>query len=261
MCRTTKKGFSEIERVELVEPSKKCDLIVNTLPDSGFIKGKINVWWDLETAEYQLTQYFNLADYIFYPNHKNIGKYETWKDKSFFLPLATDPSYFHYYKVPMKYDIVFVGREDMNRESRVEGLNVLEGHCLKKGYTFLRTNSIKRGKETSKVISSGKLTIQIAGLRNLEQRVFENSPIRPQLVDVQEDNEMEMKLIDPDLKSFVPFYYTPGDWHDLLDKVDYYLAHPRKREQIVKNARELFFTKHTYKQRAERILEVVGLGG
>ena len=147
-AKLLKKGFNEIERVEVVDPTRKCDLVVNTLPDCGFIRGKKSVWWDLETAEFQRPQYFDMSDAIFYPNHKNVGFYKTWKKKSFFLPLATDPDYFHYYKVPMKYDIVFVGREDMNRESRVEGLNVLEGHCLKKGYKFLRTNVIKRGKET-----------------------------------------------------------------------------------------------------------------
>lgn len=257
------RAFRYHPRTKLVKPDD-ADLIVNTLPDNGFMNGqKKSVWWDLETAEFQCGQYFEQAHAIFYPNHKNVQAYEEFKDKSFFLPLATDKKLFHYWKIPepyseFKYDIVFVGREDANRGTRVEGLNILEEHCKSKGYSFLRTNGIERGEETSKVISQGKLTIQIAGLRNLEQRVFENSPIRPQLVDVQEENEMEMKLIDPDLKSFIPYYYKEGDWSDLLDKIDYYLVHDKEREAIVRYARKHFFANHTYKQRVERILEVCG---
>ena len=252
-------AFRYHPRTKIVKP-EDADLIINTLPDKGWLDGKKkSVWWDLETAEFQCKQYFDLADAIFYPNHKNVQEYNEWKDKSFFLPLATNKKYFHYHKVPFKYDIIFVGREDVNRQVRVEGLNALEEHCKKKGYSFLRTNGIDRGEETAKVISSGRLTIQIAGLRNLEQRVFENSPIRPQLVDVQEENEKEMRMISPKLKSFIPYYYSIGNWKDLLDKVDYHLVNMDKAEKIVKYARKHFFSNHTYKNRIDRILEVLGL--
>lgn len=255
------KGFSQIPRVKLLpkDTTEKADLVVNTLPDNGIIIGKQTVWWDLETAEFQYSQFFNKVDAIFYPNHKNVQVYDPWKHKSYFLPLATDPDYFHYYEVPTEYDVVFVGREDTNRQTRVSGLGALEAHCKAKGYKFLRDNGIPRGEETSKVISSGKLTIQIAGLRNLEQRVFENSPIRPQLVDVQEENEKEMQLIDPGLKSFIPYYYKDGDWSDLLNKVDYYLEHMDEAEKIVEHARKHFFAYNTYEMRARQILDIIGL--
>lgn len=253
-----KKAFKEHPRTQVVKPDE-ADLIVNTLPDAGFMNGKKkSVWWDLETAEYHKPQYFDDSDAIFYPNHKDVTFYEPWKKKSYFLPLATDPKLFRYWKVPMEYDVVFSGREDANRGTRVDGLNVLEDHCKAKGYKFLRTNYHNRGEANSKIISSGKLTLQIAGLRNLEQRVFENSPIRPQLVDMQETNEKELKLVDPELKSFIPFYYKENDWSELLEKVDYYLAHDKEREAIVKYARKHFFANHTYKNRVERILEVCG---
>jgi hypothetical protein len=253
------KAFKEHPRTEIVE-IKDADLVVNTLPDAGFVNGKKkSVWWDLETAEYQCSQYFDQSDWIFYPNHKNVDFYDKWKDKSSFLPLATDKELFHYWEVPMEYDIVFVGREDVNRGVRVEGLDALEAHCKKKGYSFLRTNSIGRGAETSKVISSGKLTIQIAGLRNLEQRVFENSPIRPQLVDLQEENETEMSMIDPGLQSCIYFYYAPGNWKALLNKVDYYLAHMDKAERIVKHARKKFFANNTYLNRVDTILDTLNI--
>lgn len=266
------KAFRTIEGIKIVsiEEAKENepDLVVNTLPLNGFIKGKKSVWWDLETAEYQLTQFFDDADAIFFPNHRNVQGYEPWREKAYFLPLATDPDYFRYHKVPIEYDVGFVGREDGNREIRRAGLDALEAHCKEKGYRFLRIDRIPRGEENSKMLSRCLLTLQLAGLRNIEQRLFETAAIRPLLADRQETNEKEIDMVVEPSVHYIPYYYyfddndfmvkEKGHWEDLFKQVDFYLANPEAREAIVENAREHMFKNHTYRNRAETILKIAG---
>lgn len=267
------KAFRETKGVKVVprEIAEQggADLVVNTLPHNGFIHGaKKSVWWDLETAEFQVNEFFERADAIFYPNSRNIKAYDKYKDKSFFLPLATDPDYFRWYDEPINYEVGFIGREDANRWLRVQGLNELEKFCSDKKYRFLRTNKIDRGEKTSRLTSQCLLNIQIAGLRNIEQRVFETSSMRPLVADRQEENEKDMDAILKPHVHYIPFYYKLEnteaefalyDWSDLLVQVEYYIKHPAKREQIVRNAREHMFKNHTYRNRVREILEKTGL--
>ena len=53
-------------------------------------------------------------------------------------------------------------------------------------------------------------------------------------------------------------------WHDteeLVDKVKYYLAHPKKREEIRQAGLRRARTEHTWKQRFETVFETMGLPG
>ncbi|PYS49188.1 MAG: hypothetical protein DMF68_10810 [Acidobacteria bacterium] len=48
--------------------------------------------------------------------------------------------------------------------------------------------------------------------------------------------------------------------HELLDKVRYYLAHPKEGEQIRQAGRRRALRDHTYQRRFETLFEVIGLG-
>lgn len=59
--------------------------------------------------------------------------------------------------------------------------------------------------------------------------------------------------------------FTPGedfvyyeDYEDLMGKVDYYLSHEKERAQIAENGYEKVKTYHTYKERVDSMLQVLG---
>jgi spore maturation protein CgeB len=43
----------------------------------------------------------------------------------------------------------------------------------------------------------------------------------------------------------------------MLEKIRYFLDHPKEREEIAKNARTRVLKEHTFKDRMERVVEVV----
>ena len=53
-------------------------------------------------------------------------------------------------------------------------------------------------------------------------------------------------------------YYT--DYEDLGKKVEYYLSHDKERREIARNGYEKVKGSHTYKNRVDTILEIIGGG-
>lgn len=53
--------------------------------------------------------------------------------------------------------------------------------------------------------------------------------------------------------------WTPGDWDELRHSIDYWLAHPVEREAERLRIAGIIRAEHTYRQRAQTILETVGL--
>ena len=53
-------------------------------------------------------------------------------------------------------------------------------------------------------------------------------------------------------------YYENLD--DMIEKIDYYLANPAKRNEIARSGQQKVFSEHTYEQRFQEILDIIQKG-
>ncbi|MGC9610769.1 MAG: glycosyltransferase [Minisyncoccia bacterium] len=115
-------------------------------------------------------------------------------------------------------------------------------------------DSYQSHEELNKLYNSSRIVISIHSPQfknGISPRVFEAAYAGAfQLVEWKQDAD---KLFDGKLQTFK----SPKE---LFDKVDYYLAHPGEREKIADECRDIALRRHTYKQRAERIMSIVKCG-
>lgn len=253
------KAFREMDNVEVYDTQEmskshpKLDLILNSMPMNQlpFIDNPdgLTAWWDLEECSDPKREYFDRCDVIFHPNY---NPYQ-WNLYPFarcsYLPLANDFRVSRYYpEEKMIYDVAFLGREELENVYRRRRV-ILD--YLDEKY-FIRRGKAQRGEMSSRAISQGKLTIQISGWDNLEERFFQFGAIRPMLVDYLEELDL---VADRDID-----YISFTTDEECYDKIAYYLGHMDEAEAIHQNLLKKLQEHHTFKNRAEEILRVIDTG-
>jgi len=160
------------------------------------------------------------------------------------LPLACDPEIHGRREVPHRYDVAFVG--NVFAGERAELLQLIHKRfprsCL--GPADYR--------EMSSIYSAAKIVFNHSLRDDINMRVFEGLCSGSLLITGDLAANGQNELFTPD-KHLVT-YRSP---EELLEKLDYYLAHDFAREQIAAAGRKLVWREQTYRHRLEVILEAL----
>lgn len=240
----------EVYRYGELDPAK-ADLVFNTLAVAPYPRGPLTIWYDIESCSYRVPDQFN-SDIILAPYTYALPEYP--QDKSYFCPFAVDPIRWHYRPdQEVKHDLIFCGREDMNRVYRVEHLNYLS----KRLPNFLRTNEIPRGVEMAKLMSQGKILLQVSGDAGhvMETRFFELGLIGV----LAADRLPEFNADDMDWAAVPDYHYIAYNGkEEMLEKIGKMLQDDEARLQMRERAFKNYRENHTWDVRVRQILETIG---
>jgi spore maturation protein CgeB len=184
-----------------------------------------------------------------------------------YLPFGWDSDIFPYLgqSESPKYDVVFVGGWDRDREAMLTP--IAKQFNLKiwgPGYWGTRTrlgSPLRRcwqgtavvGPQAAQVFADAKIILNIVRRQNLPDgtimRTFEVPGSGGFLLSTRTTGALE---IFPEGRAGA--YFT--DEHDLFRKIEYYLGHERECRDIAREAHDLVTTRHRYVERARRLLEV-----
>jgi len=243
-----KRDDVEVYRAGQLDPSK-ADLVFNTLPGDSWSSGPLTAWWDIESCNYNRPDQFG-SDLVLAPYHIPDDVYP--KGKTYLFPFGTDLDYWHACPELTKYDVGFVGREDLDRVKRVKWLDFLQDHV-----NLLRTNGIPRGEEMSKLLSQAKIILQITGDAKggvMETRFFECGSIGLLAHDITHTNKEDMEW------AAVPDYHFIAykDEKEMVEKIWNVLENGDTRIEMKTRAIKNIERNHTYDVRARQLLEQIG---
>jgi hypothetical protein len=220
------------------------DCVFNTLPmgkDNQFFRiGKVTMFWNSIPLEGEFYSEAEKSDIIFCASPSFTPKYG---DKGVTLMQGVNPHY-NYVPSEFEYDIGFLGSEI--EASRIDFLNKLSEH-----FKLLR-GSTELGARSSELLSKCKLVLSIEDYyereMGIEHRFFTFGNIRPILMfNTRDFKKMGFKEGE--------HYIGYSNVESCIDKVNYYLKHMEKAEQIGQNLQKLFAEKHTYHDRAKKVYE------
>lgn len=160
----------------------------------------------------------------------------------FWLPMACDPDIHTPYEKTKRYDLCFIG--NLVGEDRRAYLSYLY-HSYPNIYFGMAF-----GEAMALIYSQSRIVFNCSVRGDLNMRVFEAMACGAFLItDRAKDNGLDLLFKDgEDLVT----YDNPKE---LKEKVDFYLEHPDKREEIADNGRRKVLAAHTYGDRVETMLE------
>lgn len=219
-------------------------------------------------------------DYVFFNQKDAVGQYlsswgirvlpvngtfETatvWKDVDGahqiigWLPHAAEPKAYPNINIIKKYDVGFVGHvqetPNYNGITRVDALDRLFKEFPNFYYGSRHPGFPEKNlfEDAAKKFSMSKVVFNISIKDDLNMRVFETLSTGsflltnwiPTLNDLFEDGKhlVTYKTLD-----------------EMVEKAKYYLEHDEEREKIAKAGYDEFISKHTYKHRVEKVLDIV----
>lgn len=234
----------EVYRFGQIDPMD-VDLVFNT--EARFVRprGKLTAWWDIEACSYRVMSEMSsdivLAPYTY--------KLEDYPDHAYFFPFANSPE-FKYYPCDYEYDLMFIGREDINRNERVKLLDFIQSQPV----NFFRGNGYSRGEDVSRQLSKSKILLQRSGDAGgvMETRFFEIGPINLIAVDLNENNRKDFEWAGiPDVH-----YISYESGEELIEKIK--KLDDFDRLKMLSASRENFKKNHTYDVRVRQLLETIG---
>lgn len=160
------------------------------------------------------------------------------------LPHAYDDTLLSPQPLERIYDVGFVGATNLPTHARRRAL-------LPQLAALHRLNDYQRpvfGEDMYRVYRQSKIAVNIANLGSFNMRVFEAMACGCLLV----TEKIGHGLLDlfEDGKHLVVYHND----QELFAKVDYYLKHPQEREAIARAGQAEVLAKHSYRQRAQRLL-------
>jgi len=155
------------------------------------------------------------------------------------LPLACNPEiHKKLRRVRKRYDLVFVGNLDEQREVLIERLRKRWWVHVARAF----------GADMVRLFNEARIVLNLtAGPGNMNHRLFEALACGSMLLTNQPPPDSR---IFKDGKHLV--YYT---WANIDEKIGYYLAHEKERERIARAGRREVLAKHTVAHRVERIIK------
>jgi hypothetical protein len=189
--------------------------------------------------------YAPFFDYIFVAQRDHVQRFEQLGfDHVSWLPLACDPQIHGPRMRPKTWDIGFVGQvRSPERALRLA--------LLAKRY---RVNDYRRSypkEQITEVYSRSKIVFNTSLSGDLNMRVFEAMASGALLITDHIGNGQ-----DELFQAGTHLIEYDSD-EELLELVDYYLAHDDEREQIAHAGCELVLSKHTYSHRCQQMLTTV----
>ena len=218
-----------------IEP---CDLVIH-------YPGRKSIFWEIDNHIHMgnATDNYSRVDYLFIAQKAFLPYYP--KSKTHWLPLAADPEKHKLYPdEPIEYDIGFLGNDTYPRRR-----DLLDKIGAK--YKLLRSTA-KPGEEYSRMLSRCKLLFNCSMDNDMNMRFFEAMSIGRMLLSDKVDGQ-------DDLFKSGKHYVAYSDWVDLDKKIGYYLKHDNERENIASVGSAFIRAKHTYADRIEEMLKVIGV--
>jgi hypothetical protein len=194
-----------------------------------------------------------LFDYVFVAHRGCEALYSSWRSDLpvHWLPLACDPEIHRDHQLERIYDIGFVGQVNASYPNRVRALKALSARY--------RLNDYSRPyymEEMARIYSESKIVFNITLQGLLNCRIFEAPPCGALLLTEHSDHNGQGELFTEG-EHFVTF----RDVDDLIQKVDYYLAHVEEREKIARAGQAHVLQHHTYANRVQTLLDVIAADG
>jgi glycosyltransferase involved in cell wall biosynthesis len=208
-------------------------------------------------------------DYVFFNQKKAVDEYKEFLTHPFpilkpgiekqfvgWLPHAAEPKAYPNIEIIKKYDVGFVGHvqetPNYNGITRIEALDRLfkEFPNFYHGSRHPGFPDKNLFEDAARKFSLSRVVFNISIKDDINMRVFETLSTGsflltnwlPTLGDLFEDGEhlVTYKTLD-----------------EMVEKAKYYLEHDNEREKIAKSGYEEFISKHTYRHRIEKILEII----
>ena len=165
------------------------------------------------------------------------------KDKTHWLPLASDPEKHKLYPdEKIEFDVGFLGNDTYPRRR-----DLLEK--IGSNYKLLRSTA-KPGEEYSRMLSRCKILFNCSMDNDMNMRFFEAMSIGRMLLSDKVEGQ-------DDLFKDGEHYVSFTDWPDLNKKIKKYLKNGKKREAIAKNGARYSHAFHTYRDRLNKMLEIM----
>lgn len=200
------------------------------------------------------TMEFLKADYVFMTDG---GREAQYKSKGINKKLVRQgiPEKFCYkLDRPKKYDIVFLGSSNPTFPYRQQTMEFLQKTYGDRFHWLGRNTSEYRGDKLNELVAETKIFIgdSMWGASYWSNRVYELVGrgaflITPRVPDLEKEFEY--------YKEIVPYDYK--DYEGLKEKIDYFLQHDKKREQIAEAGFKRVKKEYLYKHRVKQLLEML----
>jgi hypothetical protein len=190
-------------------------------------------------------------DVVFIAQKDYVDTYRTilGHDQVFWLPLAAATDVHKQLDLPRIYDVGFVGN------IAVAHRNTQRLHQLKLIAENFRTNDFYRfypPEEVGQVYSQSRIVFNMSIAGDLTMRIFEGTLCGALVISDSAKNGLnELFHVGKEI-----VLYTNVD--DLLEKIQFYLAHDNKREQIAVDGQKRASQEHTYHHRVNKIMVFLG---
>ena len=187
-----------------------------------------------------------LFDYVFVAQRDYLVDYQIAPNQHVeWLPLACDPAVHKPLGLPRVYDVGFVGHVGA-RDQRGQLLGALAAHYALNDY---RRDYSRE--EMAVVYNQSNIAFNHAIRDDVNMRVFEAMACGALLV----TNRIGNGLLDLFQEGKHLVTYQTQD--ELVERVAHYLAHDDERQAIAQAGQAEVLARHSYQQRAEKILNVV----
>jgi len=207
--------------------------------------GKKSAYWEIDNHIHQANDVhkYYLVDFLFVAQKHFLPLYPA--NKTYWVPLAADPEKHKLYsREKIQYDVGFLGNDTYpKRRELLEKIN--------QKYKLLWSTS-ESGEQYSRMLSRCKILFNYAMDRDMNMRFFEAMSIGRMLLSDKVDGQDDLFV---DGKHYVSF----KDWEDLDQKIEYYLKHQLEREKIAKDGAFYTHSFHTYADRVNKMLEIMGV--
>jgi spore maturation protein CgeB len=220
-------------------------------------------------------------DYVFTIESNCVPLYREYGcERVHHLPFAVNPQYIRYTRVSDEYksDICFIGSAFWNRARFFDEIaDYLAGKNTRIiGWWWDRMRHYDKladkihgvwlsPEETAKYYSGAKIVINLHrsaddASHNSNSRQIPADSVNPRLFEIS--SCATLQLVDH--RAELPSLYAPGEEiavfstpGELVDKIEYYLAHEEERRELARRSLYRTVTSHTYRIRVERLLDLV----
>ena len=236
----------EFEVFRMGENRVSCaDVYLNIEPCGTIIRwpGRKTCYWEIDNHIHrgQDHEMYEKVDYIFITQKHFLHLYP--KKKTFWVPLGADPEKHKLYPdEKIEFDVGFLGNDTYPRRK-----GLLEK--IGSNYKLLRSTA-KPGEEYSRMLSRCKLLFNCSMDNDMNMRFFEAMSIGRMLLSDKVEGQ-------DDLFKDGEHYVSFTDWPDLNKKIKKYLKNGKKREAIAKNGARYSHAFHTYRDRLNKMLEIM----
>ncbi len=199
------------------------------------------------TWRQQVARFF---DFVLLPHQDYLPEYQAavGHKQLAWLPLYMPPSIQPQADLPRSFDVAFVGNivRAHRKTQRAQRLQLLEQRYTVNDWHRLYTQA-----ELSRIYSQARIVLNVTINGDVNLRLFEGTGCGALVLTDSTANGLP-ELFDAGRELVV--YH---DNQDLLEKIDYYLAHEDERARIAQAGQRRTLTDHTYARRAQTLSDLM----